>query len=164
MNKKIRMISLGLALCILALCLCSCDPPDVRSDEQKIQDRLDAFIFALNSGDTDAALECLDSKNRNMLNAALNIGGGLLNSLIGFDIDVKDVLALAIGLNSGDLFKADVKDISITSDTTAVATMTLTSQVSGQTESVSGTMDLVKEKGDWYIHFDVDWTSLMGSF
>ena len=164
MKKIVRMISLGLAFCLLALCLCSCDPPDTRSDEQKIRERLDAFVFALNSGDTDAALECLDSKNRNMINAALNIGGGLLNSLIGFDIDVKDILALAIGLNSGDLFTVEVKDISITSDTTAVAYLTLTAQVGGQTDSESGTLDLVKEKGDWYIHFEVDWTSLMNAF
>lgn len=164
MKKIIRIISLGLAFCLLALSLCSCDPPDTRSDEKKIQDRLDAFVFALNSGDTDAALECLDAKNRNMLNAALNIGGGLLNSLIGFNIDVKDILALAIGLNSGDLFTANVQDISITSDTKAVAYLTLTTQIGGQTESESGTLDLVKEKGDWYIHFEVDWTSLIGSF
>lgn len=164
MKKIVRMISLGLAFCLLALCLCSCDPPDTRSDEQKIRERLDAFVFALNSGDADAALECLDSKNRNMLNAALNIGGGLLNSLIGFNIDVKDILALAIGLNSGDLFTADVKDISITSDTTAVAYLTLTAQVGGQSDSESGTLDLVKEKGDWFIHFEVDWTSLMNAF
>ena len=167
MKKMVRIISLGLAVCLLALSICSCDPPggaaDTRSDEEKIRDRVDTFVTALNAGDADAAIGCLDAKNRNLLNATLNIGGGLLGSLIGVEVDARDVLALAIGLSSDAQISAEIKEIKITSDTTATVSLTATAKIGGETGTENLTLDMVKEMGNWYFYFEVDWTSLMNS-
>lgn len=164
MKKTVRMISLGLAVCLLATCLCGCDTVeslfDRRTDEEKIRDRLDDFVMALNSGDADAALECLDSRSRNMYNAVFNIGQSIVGAFIGFDINVKDVFALAIGLNGGDVFSMEIRELNITSGTTATVTLAATAQVAGQSESEVLRLDMVKEKNDWYISIQVDWSSL----
>ena len=160
MKKKIRMISLGLAICLLALGLCACDPPGGKSDEQKIRDRVNAFAAALEAGDADAAVKCLDIKNRTLLTAALSLGGDILDSI---EIDANDILTQAIGLDSVESISAEIQDVDIASDTTAVVSLTFTAQAGGETVTKNVKLDMVKELGDWYIYFDVDWTALMNS-
>ena len=164
MKKAVRGISLGLAVCLLAMCLCSCDVissfRDTRSDEEKIRDRVSTFATAINTGDTDTAISCLDARSRNMLNAAVNIGGGILGAVIGFELNVQDLFALALGF-SGSLLSVDVQNVEITSDTKAVVYLTAAAKVDGVTETWSGALDMIKEGGDWFIYFDMDLSSLL---
>ena len=161
MKKKCRIISLGLVLCLLALSLCSCQLFAPKSDEELIRERVKDFESALNTGDIDAALECMDAKSRNAYNAVFNIGESILGYFIGFDIDMSDVFALAIGLNSGDMFSMKVYNVNITSDTTATVYLTATVQMAGEVETEDTTLDMVKEKGGWYIDVRADWSSLL---
>ena len=161
MKKKYRIISLGLVLCLLALSLCGCQLFAPKSDEELIRERVKDFETALNTGDIDEALECLDAKSRNAYNAAFNIGESILGYFIGFNIDMSDMFALAIGLNGGDMYSMKVYKVSITSDTTATVYLTATIQMYGEMETEDTTLDMVKEKGGWYISAQADWSSLM---
>ena len=165
MKKIFRMISLGLAACLLALGICSCDPPDTKDDEQKIRDRVNTFADAINDRDVDAAVACLDARNRTLIKAALSmLEGDLIGSLFNIDINAEDLLTMALGVDSGDLFSAEIKDVEITSETTASVLVEVTTQAVEGVGTVNLTVDLVKERNDWYICFAVDWASLLGPY
>ena len=165
MKKTVRIISLGLAVCLLALCVCGCDEKsssDGRTDEQKIRDRVDTFVAALNARDTDAAANCLDSKSRSLYNAA-TVGQSLLGSFTDVDLDLGNVFAKAVGLSDGDEISAEIQELDITTDTAAAVTLAASVQTDGGTKSQTILLDMVKEKSDWYISVQVDWSSLLSS-
>lgn len=161
MKMTIKAISLGLAVCLLALSLCSCGMLDTRTDEEKIRERIEEFSTALNTGDSDGLLDCLDATSRNMYNAVFNITEGIMGGLIGFSINIKDLFALAIGLSGGGMFVMEVQEVQITSDKTASVTVLATVNINGETETELIPLEMVKEKNDWFISLKVDWTSLM---
>lgn len=157
MKKTIKAISLGLAICLLALSLCGCN---TRTDEEKIRDRVSEFVTALNTGDSDGLLACLDAKSRNAYNAVFNITEGILGGLIGFGVNIKDLFALAIGFTDGNVLAMEIQEVQITSEKTATVRLTATVNMSGQSNVETVSLDMVKEKDDWYISLQADWSSL----
>ena len=127
--------------------LCGC-----KSDEVKIQERLDAVVFAFNSGDMEGVLDCYDAKTRNVNKAVMGIGNGLLG-MGGIDIGLSSLFALTVGLQSnGDLVR--VEDVQITMNTdrtraTVNATLCYEDVDGGYDTPLQMTM--IKENGDWFI-------------
>lgn len=164
MKRILSVISMVLVVSLMTCMLGGCELFSLfKSDKELIHERVDAFFFAINSGDMEAAFECMDAKSRNTYQAMLNISEGLVSGLIGFDIPMADLFALTIGTTNGDFMTAQVVSIEITSDTTA--TVMLSMNVSDDrmdlNESVENVpMEMVKEQGDWYIFAQADWDSM----
>lgn len=164
MKRLLSIISMVLVLSLMTCTLSGCELFDMfKSDEDLIHERVDAFFFALNSGDMEAAFECMDAKSRNTYQAMINLTEGIMGSLIGFDLPMADLFALTIGTSSGDFMSAQVHKIEVTSETTA--TVTLTMNISDDRMDLDETveyvpMEMIKEQGDWYIYAQADWDSM----
>ena len=142
-----RMVILVSVAAMLSVLLCGC-----KSDEEKIQDRLDAVVFAFNSGDMEGFLDCYDAKTRNVNKAVLGIGDSLLG-MGGIDIGLSSLFALTVGLQSdGDLVRVEDVQITMNADRTQAkvsATLYYDDTDGGYTSPVQ--LIMVKENGDWYI-------------
>ena len=142
-----RLILLICMLGMISTMLCSC-----KSDEVKIQERVDAVVFAFNSGDMEGVLDCYDAKTRNANKAALGIGDSLLG-MSGFDIGLSSLFALTVGLQSdGEMVRVEDVQITIHTDGNRATVNALLHY-----ESMSGGYDsdlqlsMIKENGDWYL-------------
>ncbi len=131
-----RIIVFLVLACVAATLLTGC----FKSDEQLIEDRINGFARALNAGDIEKALDCLDSSTRTAGRAMLNI----TNSLLGIGVSVSDLLALGIAFGEidGGFVISGITSVDVDGDR-ATATV-----VMGETEYSVG---LVKEDGDWFI-------------
>lgn len=139
-----------LLLCLLGMIstmLCGC-----KNDEVKIQERLDAVLFAFNSGDMEGVLDCYDAKTRNVNKAVLGIGDGLLE-MGGIDIGLSSLFALTVGLQSnGELVCIEDVQITISTDgMRADVAAILCYEGTGSTFDTPLQITMVKENGDWYI-------------
>lgn len=132
---------------MLSTMMCGC-----KSDEVKIQERLDAVVFAFNSGDMEGVLDCYDAKTRNVNKAALGIGDGLLG-MGGIDIGLSSLFALTVGLQSdGDIVQVEDVQIKISSDgkCAEVSAMVHFDGPGGELDTPTQ-MTMIKENGDWFI-------------
>lgn len=149
----LRLTALVLLLC-LCVSLAGCAAP--KSDEQKIQDRLNAFCFAVNSGDLEGALNCLNASSRNAYKSMAGIFGSLTSSLLGIDMAglLVNMFGLSVGtMTDGEMLQMDVNSVSINGNK---ATVNVTMHYHDTQTKGSGTQDMtmVKENGDWYIMDD----------
>lgn len=142
-----RLLLLMCVLGMLSTMLCGC-----KSDEVKIQERLDAAVFAFNSGDMERVLDCFDAKTRNVNKAVLGIGDGLLG-MGGIDIGLSSMFALAVGLQSdGELVRIEDVRITISADgMRADVEAVLCYEDTGSAFDTPFQITMVKENGDWYI-------------
>lgn len=133
--------------CMIATMLCGC-----KSDEVKIQERLDAALFAFNSGDMEGVLDCYDARTRNVNKAVLGIGNSLLG-MGGIDIGLSSLFALSVGLQSdGELARLEDVQITIGADgTRANVEAVLCYEDTDDTLELPLKITMVKENGDWFI-------------
>ncbi|MGN1250460.1 MAG: hypothetical protein ACI4XW_10345, partial [Candidatus Spyradocola sp.] len=130
----------------------------VKTDEELIEERIETFVLAYNSGDFEAVADCLDSKNRNAIKSALgiaqSIGGALFKQItgVGLDISLNDIFGLAMGY-AGDvtLIEIEVNEITLESENRASVSVTMTSDIDPNPFEGVQALILVKEKGDWFI-------------
>ena len=164
MMRITKLMAVILVLTLTMTLLMGCDS-FLKSDEDLIRDRLDEFISACNSGDLDGMLDCLDKSSRKTYSAMFSIGNSLLGGLTGIEIDVRDLMAVIFGLSPQDFFEMEIQDISLDSDETATATVSLsfTDPQTGEKVREDGLkLPMIKENRDWYINAKIDWTELMG--
>lgn len=163
MNKIVKLTVATLLLIGAMMLAMGCDSV-LKSDEDLIRDRLDEFISACNSGDLDGVLDCLDKSSRNTYSAMFSIGNSLLGGLTGIEIDVRDLMAVILGLSPQDFLEMEIQNISLDSDETATVTVSIsfTDPQTGEKNSQDGVkLLMVKEKRDWYICAKIDWNNLM---
>ena len=122
----------------------------LKTDEQKIEDRMNDFLKAYNSGDFNGALESFDSKTRNTYKSVMNIGNALIG-LTGFGVDVSDLFTLGVSLSEGDLLQFDELQITFLSDTKATVSTIMYYQGYQESYSKKVQFTLIKEDNDWYI-------------
>lgn len=142
-----RMIVIVL---VVALLLSGCS--FFKSDEQKIEDKINRFISAYNLGDVDGMTETLDSQTRQIVNSSMSIADGLIGSFTGFDISVKDVFSLCINF-SDDFDRLTISsfdDFQINEDS-ATAYVTVVGNKSGEESTQNAVFKMIKENSDWYI-------------
>jgi len=149
--KTKRFISLILALIVISTCLISCENPfePEPTDEEMIEERINTFLTAYNSGDLNTVFECLDSKSRNTYKALFNVLGGILGSLSGLSLDLSDLFTLGVNTSSGDFMDLEITDITITENEKATATARTNLAGSG-IQIIK--IELVYENDGWYIH------------
>ena len=148
MEGRRNVVSIILVIGILATILSACV---FKSDQELIEDRMNAFLKAYNSGDLDAVLECLDAKARNTYKSAMGIGTGLLG-LTGFSTSFSNLFGLSIGLiQGGDALRLENMEIKINSDSYAIVKATMYYQDLEQSYSEDVRIKLIKEDGDWFI-------------
>lgn len=120
----------------------------MKSDEELIRERIQAFEDAYNDGDYDALLDCLDSSMRAATNISMNLMDGLKSDMIGFDIGMSDMFGLA-GL-MGDMCDIEIKDIRIEGDAAQVD-IEMHLNMYGQSSSEAITLPMTKEGRKWLI-------------
>ncbi len=123
-----------------------------KSDEELINDRIDVFLTAYNSGDYEEVLNCFTGKLKNTLKAATGIGNALMGGITGFDINMADLFGLGAGiLSEGDILTVSNIEIMFQDDTTANAETILNFNVNGTETSETTTFIMSKENNDWFI-------------
>lgn len=122
-----------------------------RSDEEQIQFRIEKFLRAYNSGDTEGILECMDQKTRNGLQASVNVANALAG-MTGFKLDFSDLFSMGVWqMSEGDILEISDVVIEVTGEDRARVDVTLSydDRVSEMEDEAFFTM--VKEDGDWFI-------------
>lgn len=120
-----------------------------KSDEELINDRIDAFLTAYNLGDYEKVLDCFTGKMKNTLKAATGTGNALMGGITGFDINMADLFGLGAGiLSEGDILTVSDIEIIFQDDATANVETILNFNVNG-TETTTFIMS--KENNDWFI-------------
>ena len=157
-SKFLNILSLGLIFALLLITLCSCfdggsskkggGSSKPKTDEEKIEARINEFITAYNDGDMDAVLQCLDATTRNAFQALLNLMGGFVGSQAGFDIDLSDLFSLGVSTAEGDFMELEIRSIAMLDSSNAIATTFM--DLNGAESTIYFIM--VYEKGGWYIH------------
>lgn len=163
MKKRVRLMALVLVLAMMAVLLMGCGS-FLKSDEEQIRDRLDAFESACNSGDLDGALDCLDKSSRNTYSAMFDLGNVLFGGLTGIEIEIRDLMAVVLGFSPQDFFELQIQNISLDSKETATITVSLsiTDPQTGEVASQDGLeIPMIKENWDWYIDARIDWYRLI---
>lgn len=122
----------------------------LRNDEQQIEDRMNAFLQAYNSGDLSEVLESFDAKTRNTYKSAMNVGNALIG-ITGVEINITDLFTLGVALNEGQILRFDEMEITFLSDTKATVSTTMHYQDMQSAYSQKIKFTLTKEDGDWYI-------------
>lgn len=118
----------------------------LKSDEDLIRERIQAFEEAYNDGDMEAVLDCLEPSIKNAYSAMYGLAGGFASSKVGFDVAVSDLFAIGTGVAMEDGLHIEIEEIEISEDR---ATVHVTLR-SGSYEEGGG-FKLVKENRDWYI-------------
>ena len=146
MHIALKHISSILIICFIFTSVVGCSL--IKTDSEKIEERINEFSSAYNSGDFDGVLDCLDSKTRNTLRATLNITQGIT----GMKFNISDLFSVSVGVMSeNDILNLKILKINITDkeNATVNATMNYKDKIQQQSNNVVFTM--VKEKGNWYI-------------
>ena len=122
------------------------------NDDKMIEQCIDDFVYAVNVGDIDGALMCVDKRSQRILDTAINISDGLIASAVGVGISMTDIFGLGMNLIAdGDIF--DIRDMNIeyTSDNTARVSCTLEYDYKEKTESEKITIYMLYEDDIWVI-------------
>lgn len=123
-----------------------------KSDEDRILQTLDKFTAAYNDGNVIEMTEYMDSRSKNMLEAANGIG----SQLLGLDIDKLMSLALGVAGTSAEdgIIKMDVKSIDVSGDTAevkAIVRLDFPNPYGEGPVETGMTINMVKEEGKWLV-------------
>ena len=146
--RTVRLLSAFLSVVLLMMTLVSCGKI-AKSNEKLIEERIDTFTTAYNSGDMETVLSCFNRKTRNTCQAMLNLAGGLVGEGTGLNIDLADLFALGVSMAPGDFMGLKIDEILVVEDemrATAVTTMDLVGEGEQTVYFV-----MVYETDGWYI-------------
>lgn len=131
-----------------------------KSDEDMIVERFETFEKAYMSGDISACLECLSTNSRNYYKALGDLGGSVNAKAGAFNFNFgSDTLSalFALGVAKQDSpIKFKITKIQYTDETHAKVTAELLSgsDIEKGSSGDFGTVEMVKENGDWYMEDD----------
>ena len=120
-----------------------------KTDEQKIEDRIESFNIACNSGDIQGMFDCFDKYTRQMYSTTIGLTEGIIGGLTGFDLPLGDLFNLfAMDSFGGEGLGLEIEIESIeVNDHTAIVTLTdACAENLGQ-----DTIIMCKEEDDWFI-------------
>ena len=143
---------------IIALILCACllvvfvGSYFFKSDERMINERIDAFLDAYNSGNMQGVMECFDAKTRNKYQGMMGIGNALISGSSGFGFSISDMFGVGVGtMSEGDILTISDRSITIDSETTATVIGILSYKDKHAEMSDRAVITMVKEDGEWFI-------------
>ena len=123
-----------------------------------IEEKVNQFIKAYNSGDMEDVLDCLSAKKRNEFKAAMNIAqaiGGAVPKIGGVlgKISMSDLFAIGIAeMSEDDVLTISDITVNIISETKATADVTVRfngNEIPDGEDKAFFTM--IKEDNDWFI-------------
>ena len=122
-----------------------------KSDEDKIQDRLDAFAAACNDGDMEGMVECFDKKTRKYYETSIGLVEGIFGGLTGVDLPIGDMFELFGMQEMGGQVNMElvVNNIQINGNT-AIVSVTMYESGSVETDQIK----MRKEDDDWFIDLE----------
>lgn len=132
--------------------LCGC-VSKLSTDEEKIENRIECFLEAYNSGDINGVLDCMDSQTKNTYKSAMNITNAVSGKM-GIDVSFSDLFGLSVGIMSdGDMLALDNMQTEILSDESAkvYADMSYHDKVTKNGTPQKVCIVMQKEKSDWFI-------------
>lgn len=146
--KKHGILKFFLVLCLVVSGIILYETMGLgKSDRELIEERIEEFTEAYNTGDYEAVLESLDKKTRNTYKAAMNLGESLFSGYTGYGISGGDLFAMGVGTSGfEDLLKFQMDNLSITGEE-ALAEGTLNY---GE-DQMKINIIFVKEGRNWYI-------------
>ncbi len=121
----------------------------LKSDEKKIEERIESFEKNYNNGDFEGVVECLTAKERSMIEAEMKIASALMGSLIGFDLPLSSLFSIGVGIHDGDYIRIALGEIKMTGSRTATADGVIT--IEPNREKLAICFYMVKEEDDWFI-------------
>ena len=123
-----------------------------KTDEEIIEERINTFLSAYNSGDYEETLDCLSPKTKNTMKGITGVGETLLGGITGYNFNMSDLFGLGAGILSEDdiLTVSDLK-ISFEDDSNATVNLTMTFNANVSKEPHKANFIMVKEDDDWYI-------------
>ncbi|MBP3592185.1 MAG: DUF1508 domain-containing protein [Clostridia bacterium] len=126
----------------------SVTPPATKTNEELIEERITSFLTAYNNGDMEATMACLTAKQRNAMQALLNLLESLTGSLAGVSVDLSDLFSLGVATGEDTYIQLKIKKIEIENSLSAIATATMNLDGEGE-ETIYFIM--AYENGGWYI-------------
>ena len=120
-----------------------------KTDEQKIEDRIESFNIACSNGDIQGMFDCFDNYTRTMYSTTIGLTEGIIGGLTGFDLPLGDLFNLfAMDSFGGEGLGLEIEIESIeVNDHTAIVTLTdACAESLGQ-----DTIIMCKEEDDWFI-------------
>lgn len=146
-NSSVKAAALFVLMSFIMAMVCGCS---LKSDEEMIEDRMNSFLRAYNSGDMQQVLESLDAQTKSKYQSVMNLGNAVIG-LTGFGISISDLFGLGVGLSGGTVLELEDMEIKIVSDAKAYVTATMNYQGIQESYSQSIKFTLVKEYDDWFI-------------
>ena len=145
----IAAVAVAVSVVIVVVVVLMNDKPDDQpTDEELIEQKIEDYATAHNTGDIDKLKGCLSVKPRKTLELILNVMDGVMDKLTnGFSIDMSKLFSWAPVFIEGEFMHVEVLEIEI-SGKSAVATATMSTKTGG-TQDVYFT--LVYENDGWYI-------------
>ena len=145
--RTVRLLSAFLAV-VLLMTLVSCGKI-AKSNEELIEERINTFVTAYNSGDMETVLSCFNKKTRNACQAMLNLVEGLVGKGTGLDIDLTDLFALGVSMAPGDFMGLKIDEILVVEDEMRATAVTTMDMVDEGEQTIRFIM--VYETDGWYI-------------
>ncbi len=157
-----RKICLLLSVLLLLGSLVACDRAvRVRTDEDMIRDRIDAFLLAYNTGDFDGVLACMDRQSRRRYESMANLISGIGVSVgagpfgVSGNLNFRDMFGYSVNaFSDGELMDAELVRIEPDEqDADRADVYVVLTLKSNFGEVIDRTkFELRREDGDWYIH------------
>lgn len=134
-----------------------------KSDEEKINARLDQFEQAYVTGDLDGCIKCFDSRSRKAYEGIGTLGSfiGGKKGIFNFNLGSDTIGALfSLGVATGN-YQLDFTVKSIEFDgndrATVVVNMVEQSDTMAPDSNTEETLTMVREKNNWYEFWKNDW-------
>lgn len=120
-----------------------------KTDEQKIEDRIEAFNIACSNSDLQGMFDCFDKYTRTMYSTTIGLTEGIIGGLTGFDLPLGDMLNLFAMESAGAEgmgLELEIESIEVNENS---AIVTLTAECA---ENIGQeTIVMCKEGDDWFI-------------
>jgi len=157
MNMGAKRIIAFFSLIVLCITLVSCKE-DLRTDEEKINDRITEFVEMYNRGDAEGMFDCFEPRTRKKFRTIYKIAGNLFKLIpyVGSVIDFSDIFSLSFTVTDEEILKIRVKEIIPVDETnaTVVAEIGYNFEFMGYSDTdeiLEVYITLIKEKEDWYL-------------
>ena len=132
-----------------------------KTDEEKIEERLNTFVNSYSIGDLNGCISCFDAKGRNAYKGIGNLGsliGGKIG-VFGFNLGGDNISSLfSLGVATQDVkIELKIKSIDIESENTADVMTYVTYSDKWIEHSEELPLKMVKENVAWYNFWSNNW-------
>ena len=132
-----------------------------KTNEEKIEERLNTFANSYSVGDLKGCVSCFDAKSRNAYKALGNLGSliGGSKGIFSFNLSGDTISSLfSLGTVAGDIkIEVEIKSIDFETESTAsvIADFKYSDKYVNQLDEL--TLKMIKENAAWYDFWSNNW-------